>query len=131
MVHVPFDVSYHDTQTQIITYQFPLLLIPSNLTIHLESTTLFLQFLHPSIPPLLTLKSPWRNRQNHHKTTNNQGPGHPRNQHNGTPTCGELPPYNIMLGLKVAMKPNKQNENRDADEYGAEGLADVAEAGLG
>lgn len=74
----------------------------------------------------LQLRRIRRNDQNHHKTRNHQSSRYKGYQRNTPSTGRELSAHNPILRLEVTMKPNDQNQDCDADECCAEGLADVS-----
>lgn len=80
--------------------------------------------LYTTNPPL-RLKHRRPRRQNHHQATHNQPPRDHRHHHNAPPGRRKLAANNIMLGLKIPVKPNKQHQNRDTDKRRAQRLAQV------
>lgn len=81
-------------------------------------------------PLFSTLKSPRCDSQNNNQTTQYQSARDGTDYQYAAPTGGELAPYNVVLGLEVAVEADEEDDDRDADEGCAEGLADVAEACL-
>jgi hypothetical protein len=62
----------------------------------------------------------------YHKRCNHDGQGNEGNNHDRATTGWELPLYYILLRLEVTLVSEKQYQNTDAQERGAERFAHVS-----
>jgi len=101
---------------------------PSN-----RASSLFLKTIYP-IPPasssISSLKTPSPNNDNNNQTRDNQRPSHNTNNNDTAPRRRKLPTDDIMLTLKVSMKAEEKDQNADAQERCAEGLAHLSQVAV-
>jgi hypothetical protein len=69
--------------------------------------------------PISPLKPPTPRNKNNNQTTRNQRPSHRTHNNNTAPTRRKLAPYNIMLRLKVSVKPYHKHNNTNRDKRSA------------
>jgi hypothetical protein len=81
----------------------------------------------PSSTPHTPISSSNNNRQRSH----DQRPRHDGQQQYTAPRSGKLAAYDIMLRLEIPMEPDPERQDSDAEERGAERLAQVAEVRRG
>lgn len=75
-----------------------------------------------------TLQRAVRYRQDDHKTAHHQRPGDERDDGNAAPARGELAADHPILALEVSVEADEEHNDGDAEECGAERLAEAAEA---
>jgi len=79
-------------------------------------------------PSLFPLENTRVNTNDNDQTNHNQRGRHQRNKRHTTPTSREFAPDDPMLALEIAMEAYEQHDDGDAEESGAEGFADFAQA---
>ncbi|KAI9856492.1 MAG: hypothetical protein M1830_006403, partial [Pleopsidium flavum] len=90
----------------------------------------------PHLPPLSTpflpsspLKNTRINTNNDDQTNHNQRGRDQRHKRHTAPTSREFAADDPMLAFEIAVEADEEDDDGDAEESGAEGFADLAEAG--